>query len=103
MDRGAFHAGSRSLLEGVRPMTVGEARYALLSELAWELHGLPVGSCLTVPVRGEPVLFVPRAYGKRLSVLAAQRKGGWWLLWDGEAADARRVDLAARRIAAAVR
>ncbi len=84
-------------------MTVGETRFALLVRLAWELRGVPVSSYLAVPVNGEPVLFVPRRRGTRLVVLVAQRGRAWRVLWDdGQEADARRLDVAARQIAAAV-
>ncbi|MER5644454.1 hypothetical protein [Streptosporangium sp. NPDC002524] len=65
-------------------MTASEERerFALLTRLSWDLHGLGVCTSLVVPVAGQPILEIRTATGAALvRVTVTRRYCGWAYVW----------------------
>lgn len=80
-----------------------EQRYALLTWLVWELHRLARTTLLAVRANGEPVLYLLRADGRTVAVLAIQRGNQWLFMWGPDIGiQAERTSTIAKTIAEAV-
>ena len=79
-------------------------RLDVLVQLMTDLRRLGRGSWLTLPVAGQPVLYVRDRSGRRLAVLGVQVGCDWSYVWDGaRSAAADGTLVAARQIAGVAR
>lgn len=71
------HSGDKSV-----PATEQRERFAHLTRLGWDLHGLGVCTSLVLPVAGQPILEIRSATGTALvRITVVRRYCGWAFVW----------------------